>query len=120
MATWPGTLPTIPLRDSYVEGQQRGAAIRSPTDTGPPKQRNRFTAQVRQYRVTWEMSGSQLDTFWTFYRATLGNGALQFDGLPTPRTGAVANHRFNVAEDVQVTSIGHDSYAVTALLEVLP
>lgn len=120
MATWPGTLPTIPLRDSYQEGQQRGSAIRTPTDQGPPKQRNRFTAQVKTYRVTWEMTGSQLDTFWTFYRTTLGNGAVQFDGLPTPRTAAVANHRFNVSEEPTVTAIGHDSYAVSAMLEVLP
>ena len=120
MATWPGTLPTIPLRDNYQEGQQPGSAIRTPTDTGPPKQRKRFTAHVKVYRVTWEMTGTQLDTFWTFYRATLGNGALQFDGLPVPRTGTAANHRFNVSEEPQVTAIGYDSYAVSCLLETLP
>lgn len=120
MPTWPVSLPTIPLRDNYQEGQQRGSAIRTPTDTGPPKQRNRFTAQVKIYRVSWEMTGAQLDTFWAFYRATLGNGAAQFDGLPTPRTAAVANHRFNVSEEPQVTAIGHDSYSVSCLLEQLP
>ena len=120
MATWPGTLPTVPLRDTYQEGQQDGAAIRTQTDSGPPKQRNRFTAQIKTYAVSWEMSGSQLDTFWTFYRVTLGNGALQFDGLPTPRTLAVANHRFNVETAPRVTSIGYDSYLVACVLEVLP
>lgn len=120
MATWPGTLPTIPLRDNYSETQQPGSAIRTPTDTGPPKQRNRFTAQVKIYRVVWEMTGTQVDAFWTFYRTTLGNGALQFDGLPTPRTGATANHRFNVSEEPTVSPTGWDSYAVSGLLEVLP
>lgn len=120
MATWPGTLPTIPLQESYRETQQAGAAIRSQTDTGPPKQRNRFTAQVKTYQVVWEMTGAQLDTFWTFYRTTLGNGALQFDGLPAPRTGLTANHRFNVDQPPQASAIGWDSYAVSAMLEVLP
>ncbi len=120
MPTWPGTLPTVPLRDSYEESQQPGSAIRTPTDQGPPKQRNRFTAQVKIYRVTWEMTGAQLDTFWTFYRSTLGNGALQFDGLPTPRTLATANHRFNVSEQPRVVPTGWDSYGVSCLLEVLP
>ncbi len=120
MPTWPGTLPTTPLRDSYREGQQQGAAIRTPTESGPPKQRNRFRARVKTYQVTWEMTGAQLDTFWTFYRDTLGNGALPFDGLPTPRTLAVANHRFNVDQPPEAVASGHDSYDVTALLEVLP
>lgn len=120
MATWPGTLPTVPLRDNYRETQQQSAAIRTPMEQGPPKQRNRFRAQVKQYQVTWEMSGSQLDTFWTFYRDTLGNGALLFDGLPTPRTLATANHRFIASQPPDVSSIGYDSYAVTVGLEQLP
>lgn len=120
MATWPGTLPTIPLQDNYQEGQQAGSAIRTPTESGPPKQRNRFRAQVKTYRVVWEMTSAQLDTFWTFYRVSLGNGALHFDGLPTPRTLAVANHRFNVDQPPQSTALGYDSYALVAMLEVLP
>lgn len=120
MAAWPGTLPTIPLRDSYQEGQQFGAAIRTQTETGPPKQRNRFTAQIKTYRVTWEMDGTQLDTFWTFYRTTLGNGALSFTALPEPRTGATVTHRFDASQPPVVAPTGWDSYAVSASLEVLP
>ncbi len=120
MATWPGTLPTVPLRDSYRETQQQGSAIRTEMDHGPPKQRNRYRAQIKQYNVTFEMTGTQLDTFWTFYRDTLGNGALQFDGLPTPRTLAVANHRFSVSSTPEVASVGYDSYVVSCVLEQLP
>ena len=120
MATWPGTLPIIPLRDNYKEGQQQGSAIRTPTETGPPKQRNRFRAQVRTYSIVWDMTSAQVDIFWTFYRTELGNGALHFDGLPTPRTGAVANHRFNVEQPPEVTPTGYDNYNVMASLEVLP
>ncbi len=120
MATWPGTLPTIPLQDSYQETQQSGSAIRTATEQGPPKQRNRFRAQVKTYQVIWEMTSAQLDTFWNFYRLTLGNGAVQFDGLPTPRTLATANHRFNVDHPPVAAATGWDSYAVTASLEVLP
>jgi hypothetical protein len=120
MATWPGTLPTIPLRDSYLEGQQQGSAIRSPEDHGPPKQRNRFTAAMKPFRVAYEMTGAQLDTFWTFYRTTLGNGALTFDGLPHPRTQAAVIHRFNVDNPPSTVPSGWDSYIITMNMEQMP
>lgn len=120
MPTWPSGLPTIPLRDSYRERSHKGAAIRSPVDTGPPKQRNRFTATIKPYQAAYEMTGAQLDTFWTFYRTTLGNGAVSFDGLPSPRTQAVATHRFDVSNEPEAIPIGWDSYVVTMSLEQLP
>lgn len=120
MPTWPITLPTIALRDSYQELQQKGSAIRSPMDAGPPKQRNRYSATLKPFAVTYEMTSAQADTFWTFYRDTLGNGALSFDGLPHPRTQAAVTLRCDVSTEPTVTPTGWDSYAVALKLEQLP
>lgn len=120
MPTWPGTLPTVALRDSYQELTQQGAAIRTTVDVGPPKQRNRYTATIKPFRASYEMTGTQLDTFWTFYRSTLGNGALSFDGLPHPRTQAAMTARYNVEQPPEAVPIGYDSYEVGMQLEEMP
>lgn len=120
MPTWPVGLPTVPLRDSYRKTVQQGSAIRSDMDEGPPKQRNRFTASTKPYQATFDMNGSQRATFWTFYYDALGHGALTFDGLPEPVTGATVNHRFNVKMPPEERATGHDSYDVVCNLEVMP
>lgn len=120
MPTWPLSLPTTPLQSSYREGQQAGSAIRSNVETGPPKQRNRFTACIKPFQVAYAMTGAQLDTFWTFYRTTLGNGALSFDGLPHPRTQAAATHRFDASNPPADSADGGDDYIVTMNLEQMP
>ena len=120
MPNWPGTLPTKPRQDSYRELQQPGAAIRTPVEQGPPKQRNRFTACIQSFQVDYDMTSAQVDTFWTFYRTTLGNGALAFDGLPHPRTQATVQQRFDVSNPPSDSASGWDSYVVSMNLEILP
>jgi 4-hydroxyphenylpyruvate dioxygenase-like putative hemolysin len=120
MITWPGTLPTLSTEEGYSETQMPSAVIRTQTDTGPPKQRNRFTAFTKVYTVTFQMTSAQLDTFWTFYRETLGNGALSFYSLPEPRTGASVQSRIDTSTPPQVKRQGYDTFLVSMTLEVLP
>lgn len=120
MPTWPITLPTKALMDGFMEGQPQGAAIRTQMDQGAAKQRNRYTALNLPFNAVFEMTSAQVDTFWTFYRTTLGNGALKFDGLPHLRTGATVNHRFDVSSEPQVRAVGWDSYQVQCKLEIVP
>ncbi len=117
--TWPGTLPTKVMQDGFAEGQPN-AAIRTQMDSGPAKQRNRFTTLNLPFSGTFIMTSAQVDTFWTFYRTTLGNGAGSFDGLPHLRTGATVVHRFDVSSEPQVRALGWDSYAVSVKLDLLP
>lgn len=66
MATWPATLPQdmgTPLRVNH-----QSATLRSEMDTGPAKQRNRFTAVARQYETQLSFDGAQLATFYTFLK----------------------------------------------------
>lgn len=119
MITWPSTLPTLATSDGYRE-TQRSSTIRSETDTGPPKQRNRHTAFIKQYQLTFQMTSAQLDTFWVFYRETLGNGALSFYSLPEPRTGLAIHARIDTSNAPTVTRQGYDTFLVAFTLEVLP
>jgi hypothetical protein len=120
MITWPGTLPTLSTEEGYRETQLPSSSIRSQTDVGPPKQRNRFTSFVKQYSVIFQLTSAQLDTFWTFYRETLGNGSLSFYSLPEPRTGLAVQARFDNSQVPSVTRQGYDTYLVTVTLEILP
>lgn len=120
MATWPGTLPTNVDQNGFGEEQPQGAAIRTPMESGPPKQRNRYTVLNLPFAGIMIMTSAQVDTFWTFYRTTLGNGALKFDGLPHFRTGAAVNHRFNTSMPPKVQTFGGDAYSVTLNLDQVP
>lgn len=119
MSVWPSTLPTLVAQDGYQESQQSGA-IRTEMEHGPPKQRNRFTATILTWQVTFEMTSAQVTTFWIFYRTTLKNGALSFTGLPVPRTQGVGTHRFDTSSPPEVTIKGWDYYTVACSIETLP
>lgn len=119
-ATWPAGLPKIALIPGFREGQPTNAGIRSSVDSGPDKQRNRYSTLNLPFTAVFEMTSAQLDLFWLFYRQTLGNGTLVFDGLPHLRTGEPVNHRFNVATPPEDTADGWDSYLLTVTLEIVP
>lgn len=118
MPTWPVSLPQKPLRDGYEEAEPSGA-IRSQTDTGPPKQRNRYSATIKPFRMTIEVDSNQLDTFQAFYRTTLGNGVLPFDWTH-PRTAAAIAFRFDAGQPPITTSVGANQYRVSMMLEIMP
>lgn len=119
-ATWPVLLPYKIMEDGYRELQPAGSALRSGVGYGPDKQRNRYTTIHRPFSGMFEMTSAQLDIFWSFYRSTLGNGVLPFDGLPHLRTGETVNHRFNVSTPPQVQPNGWDSFLVSVSLEIVP
>jgi hypothetical protein len=121
MATWPASLPQSLLLD--LKRKRQGGKIRSDMDTGPAKQRARFTAAVQQYEGALLLTGAQLATFKTFYENTLGQGAASFTWID-PITDASASLRFmEEPEDTLVRA--HDDpdlrlYRVTMPLEKLP
>ena len=119
-ATWPSLLPTQVQQDGFAELQPQSAAIRTPNDIGPEKQRSRYSTLNLPFQGVFILTSEQCDTFWTFYRIVLGNGALKFDGLPHLRTGAAVNHRFNVSSPPQAKALGGDNYALSVVLEVVP
>lgn len=121
MATWPATLPQS--LDMVLKRTRQPGKIRSDMDTGPAKQRPRFTATTKQYDASVIMTGAQLATFATFYETTLGQGADAFDWID-PITDVAASLRF-MAEPEDTLLRPHENpddrlYRVTMPLEKLP
>ena len=123
MANWPGTLPQTLLYD-LVEKRQPGK-VRSSMDTGPAKQRARFTASVKEYTGALILNQSQLATFNTFYETTIGMGTDSFTWVD-PFTDVGINLRFGNGEpEVQMIkpsdTLSHRLYRVSIpSLEKLP
>ncbi len=77
MPTWPASLPQLPF--AGVTAADADAVVRSPMDSGPPTRRNRFTSHMQNVKMPMVLDGDEKVIFDTFFRSTLGNGALAFD-----------------------------------------
>jgi hypothetical protein len=77
MASWPSTLPQVPLVRDYSE-QSPDLTIRSTVDTGPAKVRRRATSGVTVLTCTFRLSLSQRDTLDSFWKTTLKGGSIAF------------------------------------------
>ena len=115
--TWPGSLPTKFLENSYKETPPDNA-IAQPMDVGPPKRRKATTAGLRLISGRMYMTIAQVATFDTFFGTTCGSGALSFDGLNNQRTGSVVDHVF--MGQPQYSLAGPDGYYVDLRLGEKP
>jgi hypothetical protein len=116
MPNWPFTLPQAPIAEGYQESPGE-TVIRTPMDIGPAKQRRCYTVGIPQLTVTWELEGSEVDTFQTFFENTLEGGALSFE-MPHPRTGGSISVRF--VKPPAWRSVLGTGWQVQTVLEVLP
>lgn len=119
MPTWPGSLPQYMELD-LSETRQQGF-IRSSNDTGPAKQRRRFTATSRYLTGTMVMSKAQRDTFETFYTTTISEGSDEFD-MGDPLDFSVKSMRFREAPEMKLLTSGGDGghWRVSLSLEIMP
>ena len=74
--TWPEELPT-PLQARYVV-KPTDAKISAKMDDGSVLRRQRFSREVAVYQEMYELSGSDFDSFISWYTFTLENGSLPF------------------------------------------
>lgn len=97
-------------------------ATRTEMDVGPAKVRRRLTRNVRKYRVTLDMTGTQVGIFDAFFVTTCAGGAIAFT-WKQHRTGNVVDYRF-VGQPEYVPhaprSAGAEFWRVTMELEDLP
>lgn len=122
LPVWPSTLPQRLL--ATLTRKRQSGKMRSPMDTGPAKQRARFTAVTKSFDGAEIMTGAQLATFNTFYESTLGHGALSFTWID-PITDVAATLRFADGEPEETLLRPDDTpnnrlYRVTLPLEILP
>jgi len=78
MATWPGTLPQVPLDNGFQEKPVPNVDAFVP-EKGAPITRPTYTGRLRVYEIGFHFTAAQRLTFWTFWETTLGFGALSFD-----------------------------------------
>ncbi len=117
MPAWPSTLPQKVEPDRYQEGFAV-TVVRSPTDTGHTKRRQRFLDGPRLLTVSIPMDDAELLTFNAFYEDDIAHGALSFT-FPHPRLGTTVTVAFK--EDPEpITPEGALTYIVVMKLEILP
>lgn len=92
MPTWPATLPQTPLIEGFSDEPQ-DSVLRSQM-TGLNKQRNRYTAALHDVSESYLLTPSQFDTFVSFYKDDLGNGAADFS-KKNPINGLTETYRFS-------------------------
>ncbi len=118
MPAWPATLPDEPLLAGYRERAPK-TALRTEMDAGPAKQRNRFTAGVRPFGFTMDLTRAQVDTLDAFFITTLEGGTLAFDWTH-PRTLAAVSFRFVAIETPEYTAVSQQDWRARLKLEILP
>lgn len=123
MATWPASLPTMPIAGGYGEKPQ-SQVLRSDMDAGPAKTRRRFTAGTRELTYSLRMTQDQADTFEAFFDNQIAAGALPFD-IEQPRTGATVSVLIKTGKGsppYELTPIdsGTCQYLLSMTLEVQP
>jgi hypothetical protein len=89
---WPGTLPTRPLRDGFGAQRQDNKQVFQP-EVGDAIVRKRYTAGLRDFTASFDLSATQRAALDTLHDTTLGEGALPFTWTD-PLTGDSATFRF--------------------------
>ena len=114
---WPATLPQKVERGGYSEGFA-STVVRSQTDSGRTKRRQRFLTGPRTLTVLIPMDDAELLIFNAFYEDTIAHGAVSFT-FPHPRLGTDVTVVFR--EDPEpIVPEGALTYIVVMKLEILP
>lgn len=115
---WPTSLPQSPQKGYSESGGV--LVIRTPTDSGPAKQRKRGN-KPQILNVQFIMSTAQVTTLETFIKTTLG-GVTRF-GFPHPRLGTVSEVRVVPQGEGDLYNLSYVApgyYNVQLQLEILP
>lgn len=74
---WPLELPQI-MRLDGLKAQRKSAVIKTETDVGPVKQRQRYTVATKTYTGSIIVTEEQRQILESWYINSLGNGTLRF------------------------------------------
>jgi len=86
-AVWPASLPSYVAVDGY-ELDPAPSTYYSETLSGRVRSRRQADSRQDRHVLAFHMSAAQLATFETFWRTTLLQGSLVFQGVNEPFTGA--------------------------------
>lgn len=106
MANWPSTLPQEMSAETTVQDDE--SRLISPMDAGPASVRNRFTAITQTIKTGMILTGSELQTFLTFFRTTLNHGRDSFTWTH-PFDGSSVDMRFKTKPEWKCIKPDSDS-----------
>jgi hypothetical protein len=118
VASWPAALPQSPLLQG-ASGSFAKTAIRTSMDAGAAKVRRRFTAAVRPFKCSFEVTAAQLATLEDFFANTLAGGALSFT-FPHPLYGTVTMRFVTDEPPAWQPRDDPSAFEVQLSLEVMP
>lgn len=117
MASWPATLPSLPLLRGWSESEP-DIVLRTPMEVGPPKGRRRSTAGVRPQTVSLVLTLDERATFRTWFADQVAHGALPFQWTHPIERVAIA---LRITAPPKWDSVGDPKQVqLTLQLEVLP
>ena len=116
-ASWPPGLPQYPLQKN-IKGGPEDATIRSKTDYGADRVRQRYSGAVKYFpNITYYFTAAEFAIFETFYETTLKNGSQRYIHLhPINRTAATLRMRGPYI----AVPLSFDCISVSFNVEVLP
>jgi hypothetical protein len=86
-------------------------------DAGPAKVRRRLTAEVSKYKMSFQLTLSQVETLDLFFQNDIKGGALRFD-MPHPRTGNIVKMR--ITGPPQYRALGGEMFEARVEMEEMP
>ena len=118
VSVWPETLPQKLLVDGYSQSAAN-TLLRSEMETGPAKQRRRFSAGVVPLSGKLILDWDELDILREFYDTTLVGGSLRFIWKdPIDQLSGNAQMRFT--SPITWTTYGAGLFSVSLNLEIMP
>jgi hypothetical protein len=120
MDTWPATLPQRLSNDTSVKDDESRAI--TDMDSGPASVRKRFTAFTQTVKGSMILTGTQLQTFNTFFRTTIKQGSLSFNWIH-PFTEETVAIRFKSKPEwkcIRSGSVDYRLYQSSMELEIQP
>lgn len=118
MEAFPAIFPN-PTVD--FNGVTKGTTVRTPMESGRYRQRRRFSSELTQYPVSWEMDDWQFGMFRSWVKNKISDGADKFTiSLPTGGEGFKTITVQLVSDGDKLYNFKHKpvlNWTVTAVLE---
>lgn len=114
--TWPTAddFPQKPASTGYDEDPGNPFA-RTEMDVGPAKVRRRTSGSIEKFEVQYEVDGTHLSTWRTFYAAV---GLSELFNWTHPSKGTSVEARF--VSPPKIRNAGADNWVLVCSIEVLP
>lgn len=115
MSAWPSDLPRPQL--AGYQFTPVNAVIRTDMESGPARQRLRFTAAPIMMSAAWRFTDAQFASFRTFFDSTINRGADWYSAELDTGNG-LATYDTRMIEPYQATMLSDGLWEVTGKLEL--